>query len=108
MQTRKKSKACFFFKQIHEPFPKQNILDSSKLKEFADDYFNFDENDRKSFTLVENTVGKGKIAHFEQFSLFPFKRPILQTLKNQGFFGKGLKTLFVDSGINVTIYNNYV
>ena len=26
------------------PFPKQQILDSSKLKEFTDDIFKFDEN----------------------------------------------------------------
>ena len=26
------------------PFPKQQMLDSSKLKEFADDTFKFDEN----------------------------------------------------------------
>ena len=29
-----------------EPFPKQQILDSSKLKEFADNNFKFDENDK--------------------------------------------------------------
>ena len=29
------------------PFPKQEILDSSKLKEFADDNFKFYENSRK-------------------------------------------------------------
>ena len=28
----------------HLPFPKRQILDSSKLKEFADDNFKFDEN----------------------------------------------------------------
>ena len=28
-------------------FPKQQILDSSKLKEFIDDNFKFDENGRK-------------------------------------------------------------
>ena len=39
------------------------MLDSSKLKEFADDNFKFDEN--------ENTVGKGEIACYEQFLLFP-------------------------------------
>ena len=31
------------------PFPKRQILDSSKLKEFADDNFKFDENGRKLF-----------------------------------------------------------
>ena len=29
------------------PFPKQQILESSKLKEFADDHLYFDENGRK-------------------------------------------------------------
>ena len=33
-----------------------------KLKEFADDNFKFDENDRQLSERVENTVGKGKIA----------------------------------------------
>ena len=47
------------------------ILDSSKLKEFADDNFKFDENDRKLSKQVENTVGKGKIARYEQFLLCP-------------------------------------
>ena len=44
---------------------------SSRLKEFADDNFNFDENGRKLSKRVENTVGKGKIARYEQFLLFP-------------------------------------
>ena len=41
-----------------KPFPKRQILDSSKLKEFADDNFKFHENGRKSSKRVENTVGK--------------------------------------------------
>ena len=49
----------------------QQILDSSKLKEFADDKIKFDENGRKFSKRVENTVGKGEIAHCEQFLLFP-------------------------------------
>ena len=40
-----------------KPFPKQLILDSSKLKEFTDNNFKFDENGRKIFKMVENTVG---------------------------------------------------
>ena len=51
--------------------PKRTILDSSKLKGFADDNFKFDENGRKFFKRVENTVGKEEIARFEQFLLFP-------------------------------------
>ena len=46
-------------------------LDSSKLKEFADDNFEFDKNGRKLSKRVENTVGKGEIACYEQFLFFP-------------------------------------
>ena len=43
---------------VSSPFPKRPILDSSKLKGFTDDNFKFDENGRKFFKRVENTVGK--------------------------------------------------
>ena len=52
------------------------------LKEFADDNSKFDENGKKLSKRVENTVGKGEIAHYEQL--------VLQTRKNQGLFGKWL------------------
>ena len=55
----------------YKPFPKRQILDSSKLKEFADDNFEFDENGRKLSKWVENTEGKGEIARYEQFLLLP-------------------------------------
>ena len=51
--------------------PNDRFLDSSKLKEFADANFKFNENGRKFFNRVENTVGKGEIARDEQFLLFP-------------------------------------
>ena len=41
------------------------------MKEFADDNFDFDENGRKFSKRLENTVGKGEIARYEQFLLFP-------------------------------------
>ena len=44
------------------------ILDSSKLKEFADDNF---KNGRKFFKRAENTALKGEIARYQQFLLFP-------------------------------------
>ena len=50
--------------------PKRQILDSSTLKEFADDNFKFDEDGRMFSRRVENTVGKGEIARYEQFLLF--------------------------------------
>ena len=39
-------------------FPKRQILDSSKLKDFADDNFEPDENRRKFSKRVEKAVGK--------------------------------------------------
>ena len=79
-------------KNYDEPFPKRQILDDSKLKGLADDNFKSDENGRKLPKWEENTVGKGEIARYEQFLLFPqcFQRHVLQTHKNQGLFGKGL------------------
>ena len=52
-------------------FPKQQILDSSKLKEFAEDSFNFDGNGRKFSKWIEKIVAKGEITHYDQFLLFP-------------------------------------
>ena len=42
--------------------------------------------------MVENTVGKGEIARYEQFLLFPlcFQKTYSADI-NQGLFGKGLK-----------------
>ena len=50
---------------------KRQILDSPRLKEFADDNFKFVENGRKFSKKVENPVGKGEIARYEQFLLCP-------------------------------------
>ena len=41
------------------------------MKEFADNNFKVDENGRKLSKWVENTVGKGEIASYEQFLLSP-------------------------------------
>ena len=54
-----------------KPITRRQILDSSKLKEFADDNFKFDENERKLSKQIENTVEKGEIACYKQFLLFP-------------------------------------
>ena len=56
---------------LFNPLPDNNILDWSKLKQIEDDIFKFDENSRKFSKRVENTVGKGEIARYEQFLLFP-------------------------------------
>ena len=53
------------------PFPNDNVLDWSKLKEFADNSIKICEYGRKFSKRLENTVGKEEIAHYEQFLLFP-------------------------------------
>ena len=50
---------------------RRQSLDSSNLKEFADDNFKFDENGSKLSKWVENTVGKGEIACLFSKNLFP-------------------------------------
>ena len=42
-----------------------------RIEDFADDNFKFEEKGRKLSKPVENTVGKGEIARYEQFLLFP-------------------------------------
>ena len=66
-------------------------LDFSKLKEFANNNFRFDENSGKLSKTVENAVGKGKLLVTSNFSFSHgvFKRPVLQTRKNEGLSGKG-------------------
>ena len=67
--------ACDFHRRemavIFYLFPKRQILESSKLKEFADDNFKVDENFKKFSKWIKNTVGKGEIARCKQFLLFP-------------------------------------
>ena len=56
------------------------------MKEFTYENSKFDENGRKFFKLVENTVGKGEIARYEQFLLFPlcFLKTCTSDTKKQG------------------------
>ena len=49
----------------------RQILDSSKLRRFADNNFNSIENGRKFFKGTENTMGRKEIACYEQFLLSP-------------------------------------
>ena len=44
--------------------------------------------------MVANTVGKGEIARYEQFLLFPQCFQKTCTGKNQGLFGKGLISVY--------------
>ena len=71
-------------------------MDPSKPKEFADDNIRLEKNGRKFSKRVENTVGKGEIV---------FKRLLLQTRKNQGLFGKGLKSSHI-TGQKIVLFLN--
>ena len=67
------------------PFLNDILCTLPNLKEFSDDNFKFDENGGEFSKRVENTV-------MSNFSLSHSvcKRPVLQTRKNKGLFGKGL------------------
>ena len=69
---------------VTKPITRRQTLDSSELKDFADNNFKFDENGRKLSKPVENTVGKGEIARYEQFLLFP-------QCFSKGLFPRGVK-----------------
>ena len=72
IQRPQKSVECTrLSKRLNKPSLKQQILNASKLTEFTQDNFKFDEHGRKVSKWVENTVGKGEIARYEQFLLFP-------------------------------------
>ena len=69
------------------------------MNESADGNPKFDEYDKKLNWREENTVGKGEIARYEQFLLFPtvFSKDfflVLQTRKNNDLFRKELMHFF--------------
>ena len=73
------------------PFPKWQILDSSKLKEIADDNFKLDENGRTFFKWVENT-GKRRNCLSRAISPFPtvFSKDLNHRhVKTRACLGKG-------------------
>ena len=84
---------------------------SSKLKEFADNNFKFYENDRKLSKRDKNTVGKGEIARYEQFLLFPpifFKRLVSQGRQKVSLCGNGLKNTNVGVDLKIRILYNSI
>ena len=87
---------CFQFGKRVNPLPEDKILDRFTLKQSADDNFKFHENSRKFSKQVENTVGKGEIASYKQFLLFPrvFKRLVSLGHQKVSLCGNGLKLLF--------------
>ena len=62
------------------------------MKEFADDNFKFDKKGSKLSKWVENNVGKGEIARYENFSFSHsvFKRLVSQGLQKVSLCGNGL------------------
>ena len=60
-----------YYYYLSKPFPKRLILDSSKLKEFADDNFKFNENDRKSIQMGRKHCGKRRNCSLRAISPFP-------------------------------------
>ena len=95
-------KNCYLVKDYL--FPKQPISDSFKLTlsqtrniRLFKTKGNADGNLMKMggelFKRVENTVGKGAIAHYEQFLFFKvFSKDLYcRHVKNKGLFGKGLR-----------------
>ena len=56
-------------KSSFNSFPNDKFLNYFKLRESADNNFKFDENGRQFSNRLENTVGKGEIARYEQFLL---------------------------------------
>ena len=87
----KPNSSCFTLK--FNLFPNDKFSNTSKLKELADDNFEFDENGRKFSRRVENTVRKGEIACDEQFLFFPqcFQKTCTA---DTCLFGKGVKQFF--------------
>ena len=77
------------------PFSKQQISGSPKLKEFADDNIEFEENGGKVSKQKENAVGKEKLLIMSNFSFSHsvFKRLVLQTRKKQGHVWERVEVL---------------
>ena len=65
------------------------------MKEFADNNFEIDQNGRKVSKREENTMGKGEIACYKQFLLFPqcffffFKDLYCRHIKTRACMGEG-------------------
>ena len=84
-----------FFSLDKELNSSRHILDSSELKEFADDNFKCNENGSKFSKKVQNILGKQKLLVTSNFSFSHsvLKSLVLQTRKNQSLLWKGLNSL---------------
>ena len=77
---------------LQSSFPKLQILDSSKVKQFADNNSEFDRNGGGFSERVENAVGKEEICLFQ--AIFPFPTEFSKDLycrhcKTRACLGKG-------------------
>ena len=67
---------CSLISDLHCPRKTLNLSQTTNFRLFQTErvcrrQFKFDENGGKFSKRVENTVGKGEIARYEQFLLFP-------------------------------------
>ena len=75
-------------------FSKPKISDSSKLKEFADGNFKFDEKERKVLKTDRKHLRNRRNCSLRAISPFPevFSKDLYcRHVKNQGLFEKGLR-----------------
>ena len=79
----------------NELFLNRQIFDSSKLKEFADNNFEFDENGRQFSKRVENSVGKGEIARSPFLTVFS-KDLYLTHVKTRACLEKSINSFNLD------------
>ena len=101
MQTRFQTSGNLFKEHerrscVPKPFPKRQILDSSKLEQFAVDNFNMMRM-AECCPKGQKTLGEKEkllVTSNFSFSRCVFKRLVLQTRKNQGLFGKGLRVQY--------------
>ena len=87
---------------LYKPFTKLQILDSSKLKGFAEDNSKFNEEGRKFSKRVENTVGKEAISPFPKVFL---KDLYCRPIKTRTCLAKGYTKASYISVINYSNQN---
>ena len=81
----------YFYETLLNPFPNDKHLDSSKLKEFADDNLKFDKIGRKLSKRVENMWEKEKLLVTSNFSFSHtvFKDMYGRHVKTRACLGEG-------------------
>ena len=80
------------FDKPSQPFPKQQILESVRLKVFAEDNFKFDENGQRVLKKGRKHCGKRKNCSVRALSPFPtvFSKDLYSIqVKTRACLGKG-------------------